>query len=246
MRSRFPQSSSGKRSDNSVVKISGHSDDFLFFHLPLSGDCDMECDLIRPGLYSTQVMLAGRYFGWHGDQKSMETGTFRTIDPSRAIDLHPSPVPEPGTIFGESSGMGCSDLSSTADRRAISQFPDLGAPDPWIAILPPLLRAAEPENRGAVLVVLDAVPLSGPKDKRDGSAITKKTISGGGGHLESRQDPNLERRICRPSQPSLAGMFAESLLTYLPPIRKMVHLNTTFTASQDASKHICGSIGWHS
>lgn len=201
------------RVDHDVVKLSGHDENYLFYRLPLSGNFEVQCELIPPGHYSSHVMIAGRYFGLHGDYKSLETGTLRTGAPGL-------PVQPPLTVFGpwvRYRGIvrdGTRTIFLNGQQVHTEALPT--HPDPWIAIrswgrLQCLVRDLKITGKPTVPEV---VRLSESSELTGWIRYHKETA----GEWQHVQNPESGHEIVSRRNPALSGMVAESLLRYQRPL----------------------------
>ena len=55
-------------------------------YIPLSGNYEVQCDLIDTGLHFVDILLAGTYAGVGWDVKNLDVGTFRSGTPKQPID----------------------------------------------------------------------------------------------------------------------------------------------------------------
>ncbi|HUQ70188.1 MAG TPA: DUF1583 domain-containing protein, partial [Planctomycetaceae bacterium] len=164
-----------RRSHDSVSKLFGHDDDFLFYHLPLSGNYEVECDLMQPSHHPSQIMLAGSYVGPRWDQKHIEHGTFRGAAPHL-------PIEPPFTKFGpwvRYRGVVRDGTCTVFINGRLVQAESLPEPfDPWIAI------RCWGKHQGVVQdmritgrpTVLEAVPLSASPDLTGWISYHEETV----------------------------------------------------------------------
>ena len=64
-------------SPQQVVHLTGHAQDYLYFHIPLRGDFQVECDASTKGWGNSRLMTAGNWFGPFWRRESYEIGTIR-------------------------------------------------------------------------------------------------------------------------------------------------------------------------
>lgn len=70
----FP-SAEWRRFGHEVRHVSGHDEDYLLYHIPLTGNFSLEAELLGPG--EAQLLVAGTLFGPRGT-KEFVTGNFNT------------------------------------------------------------------------------------------------------------------------------------------------------------------------
>ena len=63
--------------EDRVVKDSGHDIDYLFYHLPLGGNFQIECDLVLPHQNPVAILVGGTYAGPLGGLDGLDNGTLR-------------------------------------------------------------------------------------------------------------------------------------------------------------------------
>ena len=201
------------RSNHKVLKRVSHEEDFLFYRSPLSGNFEIECDLID----MPQVMIAGSYVGARSDRKNLDLGTFRAVSTGQPIDPQFSP-------FGLSVRYravvrdGTRTISFNGRPAKTDQF--VAKSDPWIAI-----RCAGRSHGGVQELrimghpqVLDVVPLSNSKEltgwiSYHDEPLCHETL--GWTHVD---DPESSGWIVGHPNPSVSGMSIEGLLRYQRPL----------------------------
>jgi len=203
--------------DGQVTRISGHGDDFLFFRLPLTGDYEVECDLIQPASQPSQMLLAGTYFGTHADPSLLEVGTFGTRSPFVKLD-------PPFTSFHFTARYRGVLRNGTRTifingRKVQSDTPP-DAHDPWIAVrcgnnslggVQDLRITGQPR-------VLDAVPLSSSAGLTGWLPYHVESGEGTEDEWQHVDDPQSSGWIVGRVNPRLGGTCAESLLRYQRPL----------------------------
>lgn len=203
--------------DGQVNRVSGHADDFLFLRLPLTGDYEVECDLIQPASQPSQLLLAGTYFGTHADPSLLEVGTFGTRSPFVKLD-------PPFTSFHFTARLrgvlrnGTRTIFINGRKVQNDTLPDTH--DPWIAVrcgnnslggVQDLRITGQPR-------VLDAVPLSSSVGLTGWLPYHAEPDEVTGVEWQHVDDPQSSGCIVGRVNPRLSGTCAESLLRYQRPL----------------------------
>jgi hypothetical protein len=202
------------RSGSQVFKLAGHDEDSLLYRQPLSGNFEVECDLIDPGSYPTQVFLAGTFTGLHWGLKHLDVGTIRGAGPLFPLE---KPPPLQGT-FVRFRGVVRDEKRTIFLNGQQVQSDELPKNvDPWVAIrgwgrihsrLKDFRITGHPR-------VMESVPLSESTELTGWNWYHEEEITQGWKHLD---DPNSSGVIVGHSNPGLAGNYAESLLRYMRPL----------------------------
>ncbi len=203
--------------DGQVTRVSGHGEDFLFYRLPLTGDFEVECDLIQPATQPSQLLIAGTYFGTNADSSLLEVGSFGTR--STPIRLDP-----PFTSFHLTARYravlhnGTRTIFINGRKVQSDVLPD--AHDPWIAVrcgnnslggVQDLRITGQPR-------VLDEVPLSSSADLTGWLPYHKEPDGVIEDDWQHVADPQSSGWIVGRINPRLSGTCAESLLRYQRPL----------------------------
>ena len=200
------------RQGETVIKDSGHSLDYLFYRFPLSGDFQIECDLVLPTHNPIAVMTAGTYVGLLGGLNGIETGTFRDVAPhvlfepaltnwGKRIRFRAEISEDTRTVY--LNGRKTSTVSLPRPR------------DPWIAFRSPGWHPSSFSNvriQGQAKV-LDAVDLSQMPDLTGWVEYHKE------GQWANVAQSDGSAWIVGQANPAYAGMFAEGLLRYQRPLQ---------------------------
>jgi hypothetical protein len=147
------------RSEHKVLKRVAHEEDFLFYRSPLSGNFEVECDLID----SPQVMTGGSYVGASLDRKTLDLGTFRAAAAGEPVDPQFSPF-WPSVRYRAVIRDGTRSIS--INGRPVKSEKLCENSDPWLAI-----RCAGRSQGGVQNLritghpqVLEVVPLSNSRE----------------------------------------------------------------------------------
>jgi Tol biopolymer transport system component len=205
------------RTGDSIHKLVGHEDDFLYYRLPLAGDLSVECDLMRPSQHPSQVLLAGFYVGPRWDAKHLEVGTFRGAHPHEPVDPPFTPfgpwLRYRGVIHGDRLTVYLN------GREVVSE--SLPMPrDPWIGIRcwsKHHCRVKDVRITGQP-TVLQGVPLTDSTDLTGWVSYHEEAVSNSTGRWVHTGDPESSGWIVGKPNPALAGTFSESLLRYQRPL----------------------------
>ncbi len=201
------------RGTNKVVKRSGHDEDFLFYRLPLSGNYEVECDLMD----HTQLVVAGRYVGLLWDHKHLDLGRFGPGDPNLPIDPPFSPI-DFWTRYRVVMRDGiCTRFINGREVRI--EAPPKNA-DPWIGI-----RSWGRSQSGmrdfritGQPIVLDSVLMSAATDLTGWISYHDEPMNISNQGWTYQQDFESGGEIVGHRNAALSGMFAESLLRYERPL----------------------------
>lgn len=198
------------RRDNKAFKVSGHDVDFLYYRLPLSGNFQVEADLVQPHLDPVAILVGGNYAGPLGGLNGLNNGSFRAVAAPIPFEKALTNVPKP-VRYRAVVQDGVRTISLNGRKVLETQLPNPF--DPWIAIRCP------GRHQGPVLdvritgnpIVLNVVPLS-----------TSNDLTGWMNYHEEGVWVRLEkpdsRWIVGHPEPALAGTWTESLLRYQRPL----------------------------
>ena len=202
---------------STAVKKSGHLEDYLFYRLPLSGNYEVECDLLQPTQQTSLIMIDGRCLGIQGDLNHLAVSSFGT-----PVRLQPLGVPL--TYIGPAiryrgvvrHGICTVYLNGREVHSEVERLPV----DPWIAIRSSgrHLNSVRDLRITGRPTVLDAVPLSESRDLAGWIEYHEEPIAGEQGRWKYVDDPESGGWIVGHANRNLADTFAESLLRYQRPL----------------------------
>lgn len=194
-----------------ALKVSSHDSDFLFYHIPLSGNYEIECDLILPTLNPVDILVGGTYMGPLYTLDALETGTFRAGAPHLKFQPKMTDLPKPMRYRAVHQDGICKIFLNGRNVHTTTLPPHA---DPWIAIHCPGRHRSSVENFRITgkPTVLDAVPLSSSKD-----------LTGWLEYYEEGRWEYLDKEaeghwIVGHVNTALAGTYTESLLRYQRPL----------------------------
>lgn len=202
---------SWSRRDNRAVKVSSHDADYLYYQLPLSGNYQIECDLVLPTLNPVSIMVGGTYVGPHYTLEGLDNGTFRAVAPLIKFQPKMTDLPKPMRYRAV-----IHDGISTIylNGRQVHTTPLPPQFDPWIAIRCPGRHRASVENFRILgqPTVLSDVQLSSSND-----------LTGWLDYYEEGRWEHVDKGdeggwIVGHSNPALAGTYLERLLRYQRPL----------------------------
>lgn len=201
------------RSDHKILKRDTHQEDFLFYRSPLSGDYEVECDLIE----TPQVMIGGSYVGARRDQRTLDLGTFRAAAAGETVDPQFSTF-WPAVHFRAAIRDGTRSISINGRLVKSEKLPQ--NPDPWLAI-----RCAGRSLGGVQNLrisghpqVLAEVPLSNSRELTGWIAYHDEPVSHNTADWTHVDDAESGGWIVGHPQPAVAGMAVEGLLRYQRPL----------------------------
>ena len=202
---------SWSRRDNRVVKVSGHDVDYLFYQLPLSGNYQIECDLVLPNLNPVAIMTGGTYIGPLGGYDGLDNGSFRAGAPPILLQPKLTDVPKP-MRFRSVIHDGVRTIFLNGRKVLTTSLPSQF--DPWIAIRSPGRHRSSVENFRILgqPTVLEKVPLSHANELTGWLEYFEE------GRWEYFDKPDGLGWIVGHSEPALAGTYSESLLRYQRPL----------------------------
>jgi len=200
-----------------VVKLSGHDEDYLLYRLPLSGDFEVECDIVEPSHYGTQVLLAGAFSGLRWDIKHLDVGTIRGAGPLFPLE---KPPPHKGA-WVRCRGVVRDGKRTIFLNGQLVQSDSLPEQvDPWIGIrgwgrMQSSFQNFRITGRPRVLA---AVPLSESKTLAGWTSYHDEPVAAAEGGWQHLDDSESSGVIVGSSNPGLAGIHCESLLRYVRPL----------------------------
>jgi len=199
------------RRDNRAVKESGHDADYLFYQLPLSGNYQIECDLVQPNINPLAVLVGGTFVGPLGSYNGLDNGSFRTGAAHIMFDPKLTDVAKPMRFR---SVMQDGVRTTYLNGRKVLTTPLPPVSDPWIALRCPGWHRGVVENFriAGQPKVLDVVPLTRSNDLTSWLDYYEE----GGWEAVDKDDEGAW--IIGHSNPALAGTNAERLLRYHRPI----------------------------
>ena len=203
------------RHDSTIVKRSGHVQDYLFYRLPLSGDFEVECDFLQPNQGTSLIMVGGNSVGMEADFKRLVVGSFGSWTRLQPMD-------SPLTYLGQSMRYRAvvRDGTCTVYFNGRQVQTDARQKDPWIAIRSwgRHLNSVQNLRITGRPTVLDSVSLSDSKDLTGWLDYHEESIAGEDGRWSHVDDPESSGWIVGRPNPVLAGTFAESLFRYQRPL----------------------------
>lgn len=199
------------RRENRAAKVSSHDADYLYYHLPLRGNYQIECDLILPTLSPVAIMVGGTYLGPRYTLDALDHGSFRAGAPPIKFQPKLTDIPKPMRYRAVIQDGICTNYLNGRNVHTTPLPPDF---DPWIAIRCPGRHRATVENFRILgqPQVLDVVPLSRSKDLTGWLEYYEE------GRWEHIDQTDEEGWIVGHSSPGLAGTSIESLLRYQRPL----------------------------
>jgi hypothetical protein len=202
---------SWSRSDNRVMKNAGHDIDYLYYQLPLSGNYQIECDLVLPKMNPVAIMTAGTYVGPLYSLDGIETGSYRAPAPHIMFQPKLTDVSKPMRYRAVIQD-GIRTVYLNGRKILTSPIPEHF--DPWIAIRCPGRHRSTVENFRILgqPTVLNEVQLSRADDL---TSWLEYYEEGRWEHLDKGTEAGW---IVGHSSPPWAGTFAESLLRYQRPL----------------------------
>jgi hypothetical protein len=205
-----PNSTWARRNDR-VVKVSGHYLDYLYFQLPLSGNYEIECDLVLPTLEPVAILLNGTFIGPLTGLDGLDHGTFRAPAPPIKFQTKMTDVPKPMRYRAVIQD-GVSTIYLNGRMVQIAPLPPRS--DPWIAIRCPGRHRGSVENFRILgqPTILNEVSLSRSKDLTGWLEYYQE------GRWEYLDNAAEDGWIVEHSTPAWAGTATESLLRYQRPL----------------------------
>ena len=199
------------RQGSRVTKACGHDLDLLFYYQPLSGDFDLECDLVQSQRYPVDCLTAGSYVGLLGDLKSLIRGTLRSPLPVVSFEPALFYIGKP-TRYRISIRNG--NRSIFMNGRLVLSEPLEKDYDPWVAIRSMgWIRSCVQDMRiTGKPNVLETVPMS-----------TSDQLTGWINYFDTsdwkfEKDTESTGNIVETRNSDYQGMIAESLLRYQRPL----------------------------
>lgn len=217
------------RSDHQILKRDAHEEDFLFCRSPLSGNYEVECDLIE----SPQIMTGGSFFGVNRDQRTLHLGTFRASAANETVDP-PFSTFWPTVHFRAVIRDGIRSIS--INGRPVKSEKLSANPDPWLAI-----RCAGHSSSGVQNFritgqpqILEAVPLSNSRELTGWIAYHDESVlheTSGWTHVADAESSGW---IVGHPHSAVAGMQIEGLLRYQRPLVEDGSIEYEFFHEPDA------------
>ncbi|HEY2253711.1 MAG TPA: DUF1583 domain-containing protein, partial [Planctomycetaceae bacterium] len=206
-----------QRRGSQVFKRAGHDEDYLLYRQPLTGNFEVECDLIEPGNYPTQVLMGGTFTGLCYDLKRLDVGTIRGVTPLITLDKPPTQ---------QGSWVRCRGVVRDGKRTVFLNSHLVQSEalpehvDPWVAVRGWGRFHSRFQNFRITghPTVMETVPLSGSKDLAGWSSYDDEAVAAAKGSWKHLDDPQSSGIIVGHSNPELVGNHFESLLRYLRPL----------------------------
>ena len=185
--------------------------DLLFYHQPLSGDFDLECDLVQSQPHPPDCLTAGSYVGLQWDLKAITHGTIRSKLPE--IPLEP-PIYSVGKPTRYRVSIRNGSRSVFMNGRLVLSEPLEKDYDPWVAI-----HSIDWHRSG----VRDMRITGNPKVLDTVTMSTSEQLSGWINYFDTGdwkfvKESDSPGSIVETLNPEYRGMIAESLLRYQRPL----------------------------
>jgi hypothetical protein len=205
-----------------VENVSNHEIDYLYFHVPLKGDFDVECDVSVSGWRATSLAIAGQWLGCVYTLTAYDSGTFRYDVP--AVKFAP-PLTRVRNWVHYRTTLRNNVASTYFNGRLVQQRVVERDADPWLAI------RNMPRNYGAIRnlrisgspVVPDEITLSENPGLTQWHSYYGETVGDSGDDWVAVD--GVIRSDATPSEKSGIGEFQwsqngvrESLLRYHRPL----------------------------
>ncbi|MEQ9411141.1 MAG: DUF1583 domain-containing protein, partial [Fuerstiella sp.] len=200
---------------DSVEHLAGHQEEFLFYRVPLRGDFQIEGEILANG--STEVFVAGQFFGPEGVSPLIETGTFRNGGTRRPLE----PAMDWTTTWARFRVV-CRDrvCSVYFHGRLFAEFGLAEHHDPWFGIRS-WWRARARFRRITVTgnpQIPNEVIMSAAPDLASWLPYQNQSVGFSGAVWRYQPDPQSTGQIVSDHRPSMQGTAQESLLRYHRPL----------------------------
>ena len=209
----FP-SAEWRRFRHEVRHVSGHDEDYLLYHIPLTGNFSVEAEILGPG--EAQLLVAGTLFGPRGT-KEFVTGNFNTGATIKRLNPALAKMYEWVHCRSVIANGNC---RTYLNGRLLNQRHVGKTPDPWVGVRSWCLQAGAARD----------VRITGKPDIPESVVISSTACRSGwvAFHETLEADENARWRFTDgPDQESiitglpsdgLAGSLRESLLQYFRPL----------------------------
>lgn len=201
------------RRGHRIDKISGHDDDYLFFHAPLTGEYEVECDTTA---FTTQALAGGWFFGNDGVTDYLWQGTLRNSASRVKSEFLFSGFNE---WIRHRSVVKHNQVTTFLNGLQVHSQVYSGQPDPWFAVRNwwRLHGAAKDVRISGRPVIPESVELVSLPELPGWYPYFEQAVAVPGGSWEFQQDP-VEGPCLFARSGAAAGTFCESLLAYQRPL----------------------------
>jgi hypothetical protein len=200
-----------------AVNTASHTEDYLYYRIPLRGDFEVECDVTSFGWRDSHLMVAGTYVAPIWDHVSYGIGSFREPRPAGVVRPRLSESDEWIRYRTVMRG----GTASTYFNGRLIHIEQLEADhDPWLAVRSEWFADGAVRNLRITgkPVVPDRLELSSGKDLPGWFAYFDEPVGGEAGHWRTSGDGSGRRRIIGPREPALQGEVCERLLQFHRPM----------------------------
>lgn len=197
-----------------VEKVAGHSEDYLYYRVPLRGNFEVECDVAAFGWRDTQLSVAGTWVTPDYDMHSYSVGNFR--QQLRTDPLDP-PMSKVDQWIRYRAVIRDGRYTTWCNGRQLHQQPVDPNHDPWIAVRSLWITAGavkEVRITGNPLVP-DEISLSSSPELTGWHSYYDESI--GEPNADWRHDAGDDNIVGR-RHPELQGSGLESLLHFHRPM----------------------------
>lgn len=199
------------RRDNRIVKVAGHGVDYLFYQTPISGNFQIECNLVQSNINPIAILIGGSYVGPLGAFDGLDTGSFQAAAAPIMFQPKLTDVSKPMRFRAEIQDGNC---TIYLNGRKVLSKPLPPHPDPWIALRCPGWHRGTVEDFRILgqPIVLDNVRLLHSNDLTGWLDYYEE----GGWEAVDKSDDGIW--IVGHSNPALAETYSERLLRYQRPL----------------------------
>ena len=200
-----------------VVKVAGHDEDFLFYRQPLSGNFEVECDVVEPSSAPTQLLLAGTFSGLHWDLKNLDVGTIRGAGPIFPLER---PVSHQGAWVRYRSVIRDGNRTDSMNGHLVQRRSLPDHVDPWVGIRVWGRFQSSFQNVRITghPTVLNAVSLSDSNELTGWSSYHDDSVADAEKSWKHVDAPDSSGEIIGRRETGLAGNYHEGLLRYQRPL----------------------------
>lgn len=200
-----------------VDNLASHTEDYLFYHVPLRGNFEVECDVTSFGWRDMHLMVAGTYVAPIYDHVSYGLGTFGVARPPGVIKPRLSECDEWIRYRAVVRDGAC---STYFNGRLVHTEPLAEEHDPWVAIRSHSYAdgAARNVRITGSPIIPHQVRLSAIGNLVGWNAYYDEPIEGDQAYWRQRSDRVPGGEIIGQREPWLAGQYVERVLHYGRPM----------------------------
>ena len=210
-----------RHAGNLVHKLNGHSSDYLYFPIPLTGDFEVECDVTSFNYRETQMAYAGQYASHNWRLTEAEIGELQHIS---MIPLTPKMI-YPDDWLTCRIAVRNNACTYYINGRQLSRRELKSNQFPWLAMR--TYRISHGSIRNVTIsgnpIIPKIVSMCSGTDLNGWTTYFDAAIDGVNNGSQASDwrtvdGDDSEREILHPKRPDLAGTQAESLLMYHRPM----------------------------